>query len=708
MASVRGGATAPEPEPSLSRAQIDAERFAIAHSDALLAGQRLDLLAEAQRVADAVTGTGADLPASAAWRMGLGRHLRGEYLLAQALYEAAGPQPAGGITDRAILLAAHASSLWAQGKADQANECADAALHLAKESGDDRALAHAWVAQALLNAHRGDRVANLRAYELALDHADRAGDTVIVVRVRSNLGSLHCEEGRYSLALEELDQLLTLAETEEAGIIGALANINRGEALYGLGRLDEALAEVHIARQKYRAAESPMLDFALLLEADITRLRGNSVRAESLYRETLASVEQSANAQLLATTLAGLSRTLISDDPAAASELSRRALSQPNALGDARALLSAGWVAHAVDDATFAQECASKAIAEAGRRHDLTALADGLELRAAIADTSGDDADVAALLDEAASAWQETGDVIRIAINRLLRARHAKDRGGEAAARSTLNGLGIRVDASRIAGPLHAAGQVTPPLVAIRTLGAFSVAINGEPLSTSAWPSRKSRALVKILASSRRRAISRAALSEILWPGVPDTSARLSVILSTTRTLFDPERRYPSDHFLVTTKDDVRLNLDTVGCDIAEFEELANAGLLARREGSPDALAILQAAAVRYPAPFLAEEVDSDWAAEARERLQWLSADVKRGIVELLHAQGESESAIGWLVALVSDDSYDEAAHLDLVRSLVRSRRHGEAARAYSAYERRMRELGVEPTPRYELLEQAS
>ena len=53
---------------------------------------------------------------------------------------------------------------------------AEPALELARRSGDDGALAAAFTAQAMLAALRGDLPANARFYEIALDHATRAGD----------------------------------------------------------------------------------------------------------------------------------------------------------------------------------------------------------------------------------------------------------------------------------------------------------------------------------------------------------------------------------------------------------------------------------------------------------------------------------------------------------------------------------------------------
>jgi DNA-binding SARP family transcriptional activator len=350
-------------------------------------------------------------------------------------------------------------------------------------------------------------------------------------------------------------------------------------------------------------------------------------------------------------------------------------------------------------DLEAAEMWAGRALAEAGRRDQLAELADALELRALTRwATTGDVHGALGQLAEAADAWREVGSAIRTAVNRVVVARLSGDRGAEEAGRQALNALGVRADAGRIAGPLHVLGAATAPEVEIRTFGTFVVAVAGVPVPASAWPSRKSRQLVQVLAARRGRAMSRAALAELLWPGVRDTSGRLSVALSTARAVLDPERRYDADHYLASDRSHARLDPATVSIDIVEFERIARAALDGARGGSADAVPLLQAAASLHPAPFLADEAHDEWAGEVHDELLRLAIEVKRTLARRLVAAGETEQAVGWLMAVLADDPYDEPTHLDLVRVLARARRHGEARRAHRSYATRMGEIEVEPT----------
>lgn len=691
-------------------AALDAlDEIAAVHAFELLGGSRSDLLADAASLLAEIQASGASIPAGTAWRLGLAHHVRGEYRQASEYFASADAHPEGtggddSDVDVARLFAAQASTLWAQGDPVRSKALADSALEIAGRSGDEAALANAWIVQALVAAAQGDRAANVRAYEHALDYASRAGDVLTVVRVRSNRGSMYLEEGRYLEALAELDHVFELAELGNTGLVGALAYVNRAEVLLRLGRLDEARAEVEIARNLCLVADSPMVDFALLLEGEIHRTRGHAARARASYQEVLERSASSANAQVISASLSGLARTTIADDPTVAQDFAQRAVNEPSALGNVGALLADGWVALAIGDLDTAEARALGATTEAGRRHDLPSLADALELGALVRWSRSKLTDVRAALAEAADIWSETGDGIRLAANRLVRAKLANDAAAEAVGRQALEAFGVRVDAFRIAGPLWVVGLPSQRRVVVRTLGRFEVLIDGEPVATSGWRSRKSRQIVTILASRRGRRMSRDELCEILWPGVSDTRARLSVGLSNARAALDPGRLHGPDHFLIADRDQVWLDPATVDIDLVEFDGYAEAGLAAAdavnatsTAGRAEAVNLLQAAAARYGAPFLADEASEDWIFGVRDLVRAQAIAVKRALARLIAASDDPERAVAWWVSVLDDDPFDEAAHLALIAALGAAQRHGEARRAHSVYLARMAELGVTP-----------
>lgn len=240
---------------ALTSAQEAALLLAVDHEEELLTGTFTDLLDQAAILLAAARSAGESLPAGAAWRFAVAHHRRGEHHRALE-YCTNGADGGGTAEDRARLLAAHAAAAWAQGSAQESRSLADRSLAEAEGCGDAGALAAAWTSQALVSALEGDREANLHAYQQALDHAERAGDMLAQIRIHSNLGSMLNRAGQYADALGHLDTAVGLAETQPPGLLGALANINRADALLALGRLDEAISEVGVARDLYRAADS--------------------------------------------------------------------------------------------------------------------------------------------------------------------------------------------------------------------------------------------------------------------------------------------------------------------------------------------------------------------------------------------------------------------------------------------------------------------
>ncbi len=115
--------------------------------------------------------------------------------------------------------------------------------------------------------------------------------------------------------------------------------------------------------------------------------------------------------------------------------------------------------------------------------------------------------------------------------------------------------------------------------IAISTLGGFRVSRQGEPVDVSEWGSRKARDLVKLLVARRGAPVVREEVVEILWPEEADKSARrLSVLLSTVRNVFDPDKTQPPDYYVAADHDTVWLVRDHVDIDVEQFIAEAAAG----------------------------------------------------------------------------------------------------------------------------------
>ncbi|WP_156251225.1 BTAD domain-containing putative transcriptional regulator [Pseudactinotalea terrae] len=606
----------------------------------------------------------------------------------------------GRLVEAARIRAGQSSSHWARGEVAAAAALAEESRELAERCGDHAALADAHVAIALVCAAVGDRSGNAHAYDVALAHAAASGERDTTLRILTNVGSQLNEEGHHAAAVVRLEQALTLiagaAGSDETALLAPLAHQNLGEAYLGQARIEEALHEFGLAEAGWLQADAPMRAHALLGMGEANRRQGVPTRAAAAYRDAVAIAEVTGSAQVLVPALAGLSRTLVEDAPEGAQQALSRCLATPAALGDVSARLAAGWLAFHADDLEHALQHAREAQAEAGRRRDPAGLAEALQLHSLL-----DPGRASARLAEARELLMSVGDPIDSAINALMVARNGRDRDGERDARRRLHALGVSDGVTRIAGPLRALGPTPTAEIQIRVLGHLAVLRRGRPLPVWSWQSRKCRDVVRILAA-HPRGIGREALAELLWPGDPGVGARLSVVLSTLRTLLNPDRS--GTGALVADRSTVRFDLDRVEIDAVELERRATAAL--RMVSDPRSrIAALEEVVAGYTGAFAEDEPYADWAAPVRARLAALADEVRRRLADELLELGRPAAAVSWYLGLVAADPYDEPSRRGLLRALHADRRHGQVRRYYADYCAAMAELDVPPVPLAALLE---
>lgn len=642
--------------------------------------------------------------AAVAWRMGLIHHLRGELGAALASYERGVIDPGSPTPDGAQLLAWQASALWLRGEAGACRAKSSEALSAAIATGDDGALAAAHTIAAMVAALDGDRRANDAHYLRALEHANRRGSVLQVIRIRTNRGSRFVEEGYYDEALDELQAAIALAEVTGFAAFHALALSNRGEALRRLGRLDEAIVDLEASRELYQRIESRLVSYPLAHLGDVHTERGAYAIARSLYQEALVVADEPHDVQGLRPALSGLAESLAVREPERALELAERAVALGPGIGLVRALLARGRVAVAVGDLATARAAASAASEDAGARRDRAGLAEALTLEAEIS-AGSDPAGAIARLDEALLIWRDVRADVAAARVELRRAEIAgmplpsAALDALAAAGATRHRDARPPDRQRTPGTLGPTPVEERPI--IRTFGGFEVIRDGRTVQTAEWGSRKARDLLKILITRRDQHVPRDTLIELLWPGESDprTSRRLSAVISTARAVLDPDHRCPSGRFVAADRAAVWLERPNLRIDLDAFLADASIGLAGRHEGRSAADAILRRAEATYRGDYLVEDQFEDWSAGVREECRASYAAVAHALAVSAADAGDHSTAARYLRRILEGDEFDERAHLSLVGQLMAAGQPLDARRAYAAYLARMEELGVEAAP---------
>ena len=250
-------------------------------------------------------------------------------------------------------------------------------------SGDHGALAAAYTARAMLAALHGDLPANAHFYDVALDHAERAGDVAQIVRIRTNRGSRLNEQGQYAQAVTELDLAITTAELAGSDTFSSLAYNNRGEAYLALGQLDLALADLRRAHDIWtrlasnRDPLSARSTWASCSSCAVSAARRSpcSTRRSASPPASVTPKGSSRPTSDWPTPSIGTTRTPPPRRPAGRSRRTTRCGCRTPTSPPATSPCHSG-------DLDAAADWAAKATELAGQRHDRPALAEALLLRA--------------------------------------------------------------------------------------------------------------------------------------------------------------------------------------------------------------------------------------------------------------------------------------------------------------------------------------
>ena len=623
-----------------------------------------------------------------AYRIGFLQYVRGDLDAALEAFRSA--RPGAETPEQALLQAWQATVHWARGQLDQGWAAAEPALALATRLDDPQALAAAHTVTAMLCAHKGDRDGNKTHYDLALAHAERAGDVMQVVRIRNNRGSRLLEEAELDAALAELEVAIELAEASGLRFYLSLALANRGELRFHQGQYDAAVADLEAARDLDRAAGTPSTSSALVHLGHVYRHRGYANQARLAYEEALEAGRNSGDVNLIVPALCGVAQLVTESDPVLAKHLADEALSYDPGLGRVVALTTAAWVALAAGRSEEAYGYATEALTEAVARRDRLGQAEALHL-AVLSDPEQPADDPR--LDQAAALVEQIGAPVWRARVRLEQARRLPAAEAlvlveEVNQLATMLGARNLADrAAAVARSLDVSGRVPP--VELITLGGFRVRRAGRILSLSDWPDEASPALLKRLTSVPSLTWPRAALARSLWPGGTATDDQLDAAIAGAQRALDPT----GEHEFVRVQGD-QVSLVNADVDVHTFLVDSAAGLM-----SASGRDVLRRAESRYSGDYLEEHPGEPWAITLREEARARYVEVARALATTSLREGEHDAAARYSRRILERDPYDEGAHLSLVAALAGAGRTQEARSCYATYVARSDELGLEAIP---------
>jgi tetratricopeptide (TPR) repeat protein len=627
-----------------------------------------------------------------AYRTGFLHYFRGNLDASLAGFQSGRTEEESG--EQALLQAWQATTLWALGQVDAAEQLAAEALALADRLQDSRSQAASHTISAMLCAHRGDRAGSRWHYDLAVEHAEHAGDTLQVIRIRNNRGAGLLEEAELDLALPELEVAIELAQASGLSFYLSAALTNRGELRFQQGQYDAAVADLERAHELDRLAGTSSSATRIYL-GQVYRHRGYDNAARVAYEEVLAVGRSTGDLTLVVPALCGLAQLLGETDPARATAMVDEALSYDAGVNGVGVLTTAGWVAQVHGRLEDATRWAELALEEAVARRDRLGEAEALQLLT-VSDPVLQPVDprlerAAAIVDAVgAPVWRA-----RVRLEQARRMPREQARAMVAQVQQLAASLGARNLADKAAVLARTIDETdSSPHLEVLTLGGFRVRCEGRSLGLTDWPDDSSAALLKRLTSVPSLSWSKSALKRSLWPGTPveQREALLEVAAAQLRQVLDRSGRYDAEHYLADRGDALALVLVEVDVHAFMAESGDGLGVVADRDQ-------LRRAEARYAGDYLEEHPGEEWAATLREEARARYVDVCRALAQLAVRAEDHEAAARYSRRILERDPYDEGAHLALVAALSASGRTVEARSCYASYAARLDELGLEAVP---------
>ena len=234
--------------------------------------------------------------------------------------------------------------------------------------------------------------------------------------------------------------------------------------------------------------------------------------------------------------------------------------------------------------------------------------------------------------------------------------------------------------------------------IEFRVLGPLEVLVEGRALELKR---RKQRSLLALLLLHTGEVVSTDRLIEELWAGKPPKAA-----VGSLQNLVSALRKQLGAETVETQAPGYRLIADTERVDLHGFERLV--GTAGETEDAQRRAELLREALALWRGPALADLVFEPFAQIPIARLEERRTAAREDLVAAELELGRHAQLVGELEALVAEHPLRERLRGQLMLALYRAGRQAEALEAYrEARETLVEELGIDPSPELQHLEQA-
>jgi len=230
-------------------------------------------------------------------------------------------------------------------------------------------------------------------------------------------------------------------------------------------------------------------------------------------------------------------------------------------------------------------------------------------------------------------------------------------------------------------------------------LGRFEVRAGDDVIIDQAWHHRNAKALLKLLAVQRGRALHREQVLDAFWARLDPSAAAANL----RKILFDLRAEFAARRVaaqVVTIADDMVVLSPEISLDIDEFRSCARAARSAQNR--PD---LYEEAIALYGGDLLVEDRYEEWAEDLRRELRDLHNDLLIELSQLYAAAGKLELAVERLERLLQADPLNEDANRLMMRLYAEAGSRQKAHRQYKTFRAALRrEIGAAPSEETETL----
>ena len=248
----------------------------------------------------------------------------------------------------------------------------------------------------------------------------------------------------------------------------------------------------------------------------------------------------------------------------------------------------------------------------------------------------------------------------------------------------------------------EASHGTSPPVIDVRLLGRFVVTGGGRSIRT--WPRPSARRLCQLVLVSPGRRVSRDSACEALFPSLPPDAAARSLyrVLSMARQALKALGPQATGLLCADASQIWADSAIALAVDLDAHEDALHAALEASPGQGRDAALVQVLSTGGVP---LEDELEADWAARARERVEYLRQEAR---LELARDRSRGvgrdhpdEVLEAWQACLGADPTDEEAAAALMQLYVARGRRPAAVA-VYERCRAALADLGLRTSPALE------